>query len=92
VNSSEFLLLTLIQIQVIRNNSLTDDQKLTETWYFLAYSFDLNPVDRDIIRFWYLEDWGGYVCDLEGVVIDIQNGRTEITLQKVIQLIGGKWF
>jgi hypothetical protein len=73
------------QINIVEDSSLTEYQILVEIWYSLQILFEQYQEIEVAIQFLYIGDWG-YVCDLEGLALDLQTEFADITLEQVIEI------
>jgi hypothetical protein len=67
---------------------LTEYEILVQIWYSLQLLFEQYVEIEVAIQYVYIGDWG-YVCDLQGLAIDIQTATTTITIEEVITIVGG---
>ncbi|KAI6170609.1 hypothetical protein M3Y97_01133400 [Aphelenchoides bicaudatus] len=76
-----------VQVEIVQNSALTEYQIIVELYYSLQLLFVQYPQIEVEIQYLYIGEWG-YVCDLEGLVIDIQTATTTISIQQVITISG----
>lgn len=73
------------QLTIIQDSSLTEYQMLVKVWYSLQILFEQYQEIEIAIKFLYIGEWG-FICDLEGLALDIQTEFAEITLEEVIKI------
>lgn len=77
-------------MEIVSNSTLTEYEILVEIWYSLQILFTQYSEIEIAIKYLYIGEWG-YVCDLEGLAIDIQSSTTNVTIEEVIEISGGKF-
>jgi hypothetical protein len=80
--------INITQIEIVANPELTEYQILVEFYYSLQILFEKHIEIKKHIEFKFVGDWG-FVCDLEGLALDIVTVNVEITITQVITIVGG---